>query len=132
MSVFPVFNPQLNGVQFEAEGKLLFDQFETLDAIAETIEVARFSSFGDDRPIPEDFDGDEDDLEAALGPWDEWYSPVEGLKTMVAILDAIAEEPDFADQLDQCEHVVEELTEMKACLEAAVEQGAQFRLELAP
>lgn len=132
MSVFPVFNPELTGVQFEAEGKLLFDQFEALDAIAEAIDAPRFSSFGDDRPIPEDFDGDEDDLEEALGPWDDWYSPVDGLKMVVALIDAIAEEPECAEQLDFPEEVAAELTEMKRCLEAAVEQGAQFRLELAP
>ncbi|MCC9630112.1 hypothetical protein LOC68_17095 [Blastopirellula sp. JC732] len=132
MSVYPAFNPELTGIQFEAEGKLLFDQFETLDAIAEAIDSPRFSSFGDDRPIPEDFDGDEDDLDEALGPWDEWYSPAEGLKMVIALIDAIAEEADFSEQLDFPDEVIAELTEMKRCLEAAVEQGVLFRLELAP
>ncbi|TWT38598.1 hypothetical protein [Blastopirellula retiformator] len=132
MSVYPAFNPELTGVQFEAEGKLLFDEFEMLDAIAETIESPWFSSFGDDRPIPEDFDGDEDDLEEALGPWDEWYSAQDGLAMVVGLIDAIAEEPDFADQLNEPQEVIAELEAMKVCLEAAIEQGAKFRLELAP
>ncbi|MFI4874136.1 MAG: hypothetical protein ACIALR_02300 [Blastopirellula sp. JB062] len=131
MSVFPVFHPELTGVEFSVEGKLLFDEFETLDGIAEAIDATRFSAFGDDRPIPEDFDGDEEDLEEALGPWDEWYAPDEGLKTMIALIEAIEEEPDFAAQFDQPKAVLAELREMRRCLELAAARGAQFRLELA-
>ena len=58
LGVYPVFQPRVPEAKFRNDGKLLLQEYEKLDELAVKLGLKRFSSFGDNREIPEDFDGD--------------------------------------------------------------------------
>lgn len=124
IGIYPVFLPDVPNASFLGDGKLLAAEFQRLDDIARAADVRPFTSFGDNRPVPEDFDGDPDELEDLLGEWDEWFSPADGLHTLDALIAALASDPDADDLLY-------EVNELARCLRVAAAAGAQFRLEMA-
>jgi hypothetical protein len=129
LGIFPVFEPQLTGTHFEALGEVLAANFETLDMIAQSAGLTPFTAFADNRPIPEDFDGDTDELAEVMGEWTEWFDPLDGRLAMRALADHIKVNALAADKLDNADTVVE-LEEMSRVLEAAEEQGVRFRLQI--
>jgi hypothetical protein len=103
---------------------------ETLDKIARSAKLTSFTAFADNRPIPDDFDGDPDELAEVMGEWTEWFDPTEGLAAMRALADHIKGSPKAGKRLDRPDGVVEELREMARVLGVAAKQGVRFRLEM--
>ena len=76
---FPAFEPRL-AVTYEGDGASLFHHAAILDALAEENGFPLLSSFTDEREPPPDFDGYPEELADAIGPWNEWFSPEDGLR----------------------------------------------------
>ena len=64
-----MFQPELKGTKFDATGEALAANFEALDRIAKSAKLTPFTAFADNRPIPEEFEGDPDELAEAVGEW---------------------------------------------------------------
>ena len=111
-------------------GEVLTANFEALDKIARSAKLTPFTAFADNRPIPDDFDGDPDELAEVMGEWTEWFDPAEGLAAMQALADHIKGSPKDTKRLDGAGGVVEELREMARVLGVAAKQGARFRLQM--
>jgi hypothetical protein len=127
--VFPVFNPSVPSADFDAHGGLLLQEFESLDRIAADLELTLFGMFGDNREIPDDFDGDLDELDDSLGEWEEWFSIDDGLRTIDGIIEAVNSDPDKAALFQEPHHIVSDLESLSRSLRLAKDHGAQFRLE---
>ncbi|MFO0812629.1 MAG: hypothetical protein U0796_05390 [Gemmatales bacterium] len=130
LGIYPVFQPKLTGTKFVALGEVLAANFEVLDKIARAAKLTPFTAFADNRPIPEDFDGDPDDLAEVMGEWTEWFDPAEGRAAMQALADHIKASPKAAKRLDESAGVVEELEEMARVLGVAASEGIGFRLQM--
>lgn len=130
IEIFPVFNPDLPAAVFDAEGKVLTAGMDELDRLAAELDVPLLSSFADNRPIPDAFEGDPTDLDEDLGEWEEWFSPADALGSIDALLQAIRENPDTAGRLQDVEFVVHDLSALRHCLGIAAAAGALFRLEV--
>jgi len=127
--IFPVFNSSVPSADFDAYGGLLLQEFESLDRVAADLGLTRFSVFGDNREIPDDFEGELDELDDALGEWDEWFSIDDGLRTIDGIVEAVKSDPDKAAVFQEPHHIVSDLESLSRSLRIAKEHGAQFRLE---
>jgi hypothetical protein len=57
LGIYPCFDPVVPGAKFEALGEALAQEFQTLDKIADANGLTRFTAFGDNREVPEDFEG---------------------------------------------------------------------------
>jgi hypothetical protein len=130
LGFYPVFDPELVGTTFDALGEVLVSNAEALDRIARSAGVTPFTEFADNRPIPDNFDGDPDELNAVMGEWTEWFDPAEGRSAMQALADHIKASPKAAKQLDGPAEVAAELDEMARVLGVAVAQGMRFRLHM--
>jgi hypothetical protein len=130
LGIYPVFQPKLKGTTFDALGEVLAANFETLDKIARTAKLTPFTAFADNRPVPEDFDGDPDELDEVMGEWTEWFEAADGHAAMQALADHIRANAKAAKRLDEPDGVVEELTEMARVLGVAAKQGVRFRLQM--
>ena len=67
LGIYPVFQPKLKGTKFDALGEVLAANVEALDKIARSANLTPFTAFADNRPVPEDFDGDPDELAEVMG-----------------------------------------------------------------
>jgi hypothetical protein len=130
LGIYPVFEPKLTGTAFDALGEVLASNFEALDKIARSAKLTPFTAFADNRPVPDDFDGDPDELAAVLGEWTEWFDPAEGREAMQALAGHIKTSPKAAKRLGGADEVVAELEEMARVLGVAAAQGARFRLQM--
>jgi hypothetical protein len=130
LGILPVFNPPLRSVKFETDGCRLFRFFERLDRVAVRQGLPLMSSFGDNRPVPEGFDGDPEELEEIQGPWAEWFSASEGLAMASGLRSALQEDKTILGGLSDAESVLSELAALEVVLQAAVKAGAQFRFEV--
>lgn len=101
-----------------------------LDDIARDLEFAALSAYGENREIPEVFEGDPDELEEILGGWDKWFSIEDGLKTIDGLITAIRNDPRMASRLLEPDYVCSDLEALASCLRIAREENAQFRLEV--
>lgn len=130
--VFPVFNPPVAAASFDADGKLFLCEHTALDSIARDIGLALFTAFGDNREVPEDFNGDPDELDEVLGgDWDEWFSIDDGLRTIEGLIHAIENDADMAGRLENPDYIRADLQELAKRLRIAREENAEFRLEVA-
>ena len=125
----PAFDPKI-AVVFEGDGAALFHHAADLDAVAEERGVPLLTSFADDREPPPDFDGFPEDLADALGRWNAWFSPEEGLRCVNGLLSAF-EEPDARARIAAIDTVIEDLEALHAVLAVAEKKKARFRLEIA-
>ncbi|OWK38069.1 hypothetical protein [Fimbriiglobus ruber] len=130
LGIYPVFNPELMGTKFDALGERLAVNFEALDQTACSAGLTPFTAFADNRTVPEDFEGDPEDLADVMGEWTEWFDPAEGQAVMQAIAGHIKANPTAAEQLDDPDEVVAELEELARVLAAAAVEGARFRLQM--
>jgi hypothetical protein len=130
LGIYPVFEPELAATEFDALGEALAHNFELLDQIARTAKLKPFTAFADKRSIPEDFNGDPDELEEIMGEWTEWFEPAEGRAAMQALADHIRTNPKVLRKVDEAAWVVEELEEMVRVLAVAETEGVRFRLEM--
>jgi hypothetical protein len=127
LGIYPVFEPKLKGAKFDALGEALASNLEVLDTIARSAKLTLFTAFADNRPIPDEFDGDPDDLAEIMGEWTEWFDPADGQTAMQALAEHIKNNPKAAKALDASTDVVDELTKMARLLGVAVKQGVRFR-----
>lgn len=130
IGLVPVFKPCLRAVQYDCEGVSLLHEYETLDRLALAKGLTPLSGFGDNRSVPEGFDGGPDELDELLGPWDEWFPASEGLRTVEGLVETIKSNPKAIRKLKEPEYVLEELEELARCLRIAEKKKAQFRLEV--
>ena len=130
LSIVSVFEPDISNIEFLSEGKILFKEFQILDEIAEENGVSLLSSFGDNREIPEDFDGDPDELEDVLGPFDQLFEPENGIITVRVIISKIKSETKWKERLSYPDCLLEELEDLLECLKIAKAENAKFYLEL--
>lgn len=128
--IYPVFLPKLTGTQFDALGEVLAANVEALDIIARSAKLTPLTAFADNRPIPEDFEGDPDELAEVMGESNEWFDPAEGRTAMQALADHIKANPSAPRRLNYSADIAAELEEMARVLGAAATQGVRFRLEM--
>lgn len=127
VGIYPVFNPPIPNVDFGSDGKLILSEFRGLDDIATSHGLIPISSFGDNRPIPEGFDGDPDELDEILGPWDAWFPISEGLGCIEGLARILRAD---ASLVNASVDVIEELEGLASCLRKAGESASSFRLEV--
>ena len=130
MGIYPVFNPKLTGAKYGALGEALAANFRALDQIARAAKLTPFTAFADNRPVPEDFDGDPDELADAMGEWTEWFDPAAGRAAVLALAERIRTSRGAAKRLEDPDGVVAELEEMARVLGVAAAEGVRFRLEM--
>ena len=125
----PAFEPKI-AVVFAGDGASLFHHAAALDALAEEQGVPPLSSFADDREAPPDFDGYPEELAEALGPWNAWFSPTEGLRCVEGLLEALADPGAGAAGIATIDVVIGDLEALRDVLIAAQKKRARFRLEI--
>ena len=130
LGIYPVFETDLKGTRFESSGEALAANFEALEKIAKSAKITPLTAFADNRPIPEDFDGDPDELEEMMGEWTEWFDSTVGQVSVQTLADHIKANQKAAKRLAEPSWVVTELGELARLLGAAAKQGAKFRLEM--
>ena len=131
LGIYPVFKPALTGTGFRALGEVLAADYQALDTIAGTAKLTPLTAFADNRPVPDDFDGDPDELGEVMGEWTEWFDPAAGQAAMQALADYIKANPKAGKRLKHSsKKVVEELKELARVLAAAASEGVRFRLEM--
>ncbi len=130
LSIYPVFESKLTGIEFDALGEILAANFEMLDKIADSANLVRFTAFGDNRPIPDDFVGDPDELAESMGEWTEWFDPEAGKAAFLSLAYYIKVTPKAAKLLTEPTGVVLELEEMTRVLDVAVSENVRFRLQM--
>ena len=89
-----------------------------------------FSSFGDNREIPENFNSESDDLDEILGDWDEWFQIEEGILVFSSILKGIRSQQNLRELLVEPKHIEDDLEEVISCLKLAKINSKGFRLEI--
>ena len=124
LGIYPVFNKKLAGAKFCALGEVLAHNFEALDKIAGNARLKRFTAFADNRPIPEGFDGDPDELKEVMGESTAWFDAADGRAAMQALADYIKTNPKAVEALDDAVGVVRELEEIVRVLAVADAEGA--------
>ena len=130
VGIFPVFNPNVANAEFDTDGKVLASEFEALDELSTTLGIRLFSSFGDNRPVPDGFDGDPDELYDVMGEFDEWYSASDGIAAFSALAKTIRDDQIAAKLFREPEFVIDELKCLVSCLKVAESAKANFHLEL--
>ena len=125
----PAFQPSI-AVRFEGDGAALFHHAAVLDTIAEEHGVPPLSNFADDREPPPDFDGYPEELAEALGPWNAWFSPTDGLRCVEGLLSAF-EDPRARASIAPIDAVIDDLNALQDVLIAAKKKKVRFRLEIA-
>lgn len=125
----PAFDPKI-AVTFEGDGASLFHHAADLDVIAEEHGLPLLTSFTDEREPPPDFDGFPEDLADALGPWNAWFSPTEGLRCVEGLLSSL-EDPRARERITAIDTVIEDLAALHDVLVIAQAKKSRFRLEIA-
>ncbi len=130
MGIWPVFNPAVRTAYPRCTGEVLAKEHEGLDLIADLHRLKRFSDFGDNREIPDGFDGSPDDLEDLLGPFDEWFEVAEGLAVFGALVELIETDASAARLVRRPKRTAKELKDLIRVLKIAEKYHAKFHLEL--
>jgi hypothetical protein len=125
----PAFRPKI-GATFTGDGASLFHFASALDELAESRNVPLLTSFADNREPPPDFDGTREELSEAIGPWQEWFSPTEGIRCVEALLAGL-EGPASRARFEPRSGVIEDLMALHDVLLVAKKKHARFRLEIA-
>ena len=123
LGLIPIFKPK-NAAKFSALGEALAENLEALEALARKKRLVPLSAFADQREVPDDFDGAPEELDALLGPCNDWFDPLAGA-------DAIEKLARQCRRAKGMQAAVAELTALVACLKAAAKRSARFRLTLA-
>ncbi len=122
--IYPVFKPKLHGAQVTTLGETLAEDLDDLEELAEEADLTPMSAFMDNREVPDDFDGAPEDLDEAMGSWDEWFEPTVGAEALEALAASVSEHRHG-------ETLAAELTDIARVLRiAAKRNGCKFRLEL--
>ena len=111
--------PNVKGAHPESDIRLVADNVDELDALARKSRVRTLSSLGL-----------ADDPEAVDPEGLEMLDPQEGIRTLEAILAKLSKDPDKNPEMDYPELLVEELEELRQCLEQAASKKVRFRFAL--
>lgn len=130
LGIYPEFNPKLRGTKFEALGEVLARNYQALECVAVAAKIKPLTAFADAREVPNDFDGPPEILDDLLGPWTEWFDPVEGRTAFQALTKYIKENPIATRNLAEAGGVIDELEELARVLAVAEREGARFRLQM--
>jgi len=128
--IYPTFNPNVPSARFDADGKQLLREIEALDELSASAQLPPISSFADNRPIPDNFDGHPEDLVDILGEWDEWFSVDDGLRAIDGLIAMLKSDADARSKLEEPEYVLGDLECLASSLRTAREHHAEFRLEV--
>ncbi|MCA9643826.1 MAG: hypothetical protein H6718_19595 [Polyangiaceae bacterium] len=124
--LWPILNPASEASP-TSDGALLLQNIEELDEIAHAIGALPLTSFADLREVPEDFDGEPEELEELLGPWEDWFPVAEGVEAMRRCAEALAI-PEHAESVEHPAELKAELSAFADYLERATSDQT-FRLE---
>jgi hypothetical protein len=130
LGIYPVFRPKLPAAQFRVLGEVLAAECMTLHSIAEANGIASITSFGDNREIPDNFDGTPEELDELLGPFDDWYEADDAIAAFDAMLELIRTNPYETRAIDDPDNVAKELEELVRVLTIAHRSGSLFHLEM--
>jgi hypothetical protein len=130
IGLYPAYNPHVPAAKFDADGKTLAREADTLDEIAEELGLSPLTAFADRREVPENFQGDPDELDELLGEWTQWFSVRNGMKTVKGLREAISKDRSLARRLKRPQDVLDELEELQKSLSVAQLAKAKFRIEL--
>ncbi|MEZ4441636.1 MAG: hypothetical protein R3B72_21225 [Polyangiaceae bacterium] len=119
----PDFDPEL-----PSDGALLMENLEALEELAELVGATPLTRFGDDREVPEDFDGGPEELDELLGPFDEWFAAEQGATALRALASAL-EASDDQDAFVEPTELAAELVALAGLLDEAAKHSTKFRLE---
>jgi len=128
--IFPIFDKIIDEAIFKIDGKVLLREHQKLDEISVYLGLPRFSSFGDNREIPEGFDGTPDEFEEMIPPFNEWFDVEKGLETVNLIIYGINNNIEIRQKFKIPDILLEELHELSKCLTKAMKYNAKFRLEI--
>src|ERR1700712_3277841 len=121
VGIYPTFKPKLRGAKVDTLGETLAAALGDLEEIASDAELTPLSAFMDDREVPEDFDGEPEELAEAMGPWDEWFEPAAGLAALEALAASVGEHENGED-------IANELRDIGRVLAVAAKRpGTKFR-----
>ena len=130
MGIYPVFKPELDTAEFDGLGYVLLANLGTLNEIAESAKLTHITHYADNRPIPEDFEGDPDELAEIMGEWTDWFDPNEGKRTVQALVDHLKASRRAAKRLARVQDIIAELEAMARMLAVASLAGVRFRLKI--
>jgi hypothetical protein len=130
LGVYPTFNLPVSVATFDSDGKFLLAKFDVLDDVASAYGLRPLSSFADNRPIPEGFSGDPDELAQLIGPWDQWFPIADGIRTIDGLTQILRTNPESRSRMGEAEEVIEELETLVECLREAAPLATSFRLEV--
>ncbi len=131
VGIYPAFKPNPTVARFDTDGKVLAMNFEELDFLCRELRIRPFSSFGDNRSLPDNFRGDPGEYFANLEPFDEWYPSSQGVVVFSALASHISDNPQAARRFAQPEDLVFELRCLESCVKVAEEAKAKFHLDMA-
>jgi hypothetical protein len=125
---WPYFDRKVRSTAYCDEGKVLLREIDALDAVAAESNIKLLSSYADNRPIPDGFDGDPDDLEELLGPFEDWFEIKDGIETCEKLGEEVQtrQHINWAHWDSEC--VMDCLASLRQALEAGLEANAKFRL----
>lgn len=122
--IFPSFKPKLHGTQVTTLGETLAADLDDIEQLAEEHELTPMSAFMDNREVPDDFDGAPEELDEAIGEWNEWFDPAAGADALEALAASVGDH-------DHGEAIAAELLDIARVLRVAAKKaGMKFRLEL--
>jgi hypothetical protein len=134
MSYYIVFQEDLDDIDAFEALKTLAKAEDKLSDIAEEIGVTPLADFvtGNERDSEDFQDIAENEGWSGAdyqsgGTTDGWFDPSEGLDTVRALMGFIESDPE---SLKRPKATMEELRKLEAALDAAVQAGVKFRLEL--
>jgi hypothetical protein len=123
--VHPIFKKKTFSYEFETTGEHLGAALDRLDELAEKAGVPVLAEFdGSHAEVPEDFDGDPEDLELPPAEWT-WFDPNAALPTVDALLDGVRRSKSKAKKNAA---LLEELEELRASLIAAAKARTKFQI----
>lgn len=133
LGFYPEFDPPAPSAQFACDPDgccEILSVCEELDSFATRAGWQPLSSFADNRPVPEDFEGDPSELDDIQGAWDEWFLPADALPTIDGLTAALEEAPDNVSETADAEALLFELRALADVLRVAVSAQARFRLTI--
>ncbi|SKA93017.1 hypothetical protein SAMN02745166_02026 [Prosthecobacter debontii] len=132
LGIIPVFLPELKTTKFnfDFDGSTTLDFAEELDELAGELGVASLADFSDCREAPEGYEGAPWELDEVLGPWTDWFAATAGEETWTRLHAHLKDDPESLSDPDAVPYLLEELSEFIRVLDAAVKEGAQFRLSV--
>ena len=131
--VFPVFQKKAFPSPLRSTGEHIGAALELLDSWAEEADVPTLGEFdGSHGEVPEDFDGDPDELELPRSKW-KWFSPEKGIASIAVMIEKARESKSKArlKKVTDPKALLVELEDLKQALEQATKAKTKFLITCA-